>query len=734
MVVEAPPGSGKTTRIPAAIAERFDVVTWVLEPRRIAARAAARWVASERGQRVGEDVGFAMRFERASSPATRVLYVTEALLVRRLDDLDGIGAVVIDEFHERSIHADVALAWCKELRTRRPELKLVVMSATLDGASVATYLGCGVVRAEGQLHPVTLEHADPRDGRSLEDRVRAAVNAAAGDTLVFLPGRGEIARCQDHLRDIAADILPLHGDVESADQDRALRRGSRRRVVLATNVAETSITAEGITTVVDSGLHRVAGHDPWTGFPTLELAPIPRTSAAQRAGRAGRLGPGRCVRLYTQPDHDARPAALAPELLRADLAPVVLALGGRALDWLDPPPAGTWAAAVSLLRRLGALAGDGAALHVTDVGLAMRALPLHPRLSRVLVEAMGLGVGEIACALVTLPGRAEGDLVALALDGRGDARESRQLRALLPRELPRAPADPAARARLLARALLAGFPDRVGRREAARVRMAESGAATCPHGLDAFVVVPDVERVGTRTRARAMTEIPVDWLLDGAAVVTETRWTGERVDVREELRYGALVLEGESVPGDPAAVAELLAEHVVGSRDLEEWERGLEWIARVGYLRRSGIDLPAIDEAALVRQACAGSRSLAELKRVSALDAGRALLGADAARVDRLAPEHVALPGRARAPVRYTGDSPRVSSRMQDFFGLREGPSIHGGPLVVELLAPSGRPVQVTRDLAGFWTRHWPQLRKELMRRYPRHRWPEDPQARVHST
>jgi ATP-dependent helicase HrpB len=303
----------------------------------------------------------------------------------------------------------------------------------------------------------------------------------------------------------------------------------------------------------------------------------------------------------------------------------------------------------------------------------------------------------------------------------------------LPRDLPRAPSDPATRARLLARALSAGFPDRVGRREGGRVRMAETGAATCPHGPDAFVVVADVERVGTRTRARALGEIPADWLVAEAVAVTETRWTGERVEVREELRFGALVLEGAAVPGDSEAVAAVLAEHVVGSRDLDAWERAQEWIARVAYLRRSGVEVAAIDESAVIRHACLGCRALSELRKVRASDAARALLGAEAARVDRLAPEFVALPGRARAPVRYTGDAPCVSSRMQDFFGLREGPSIHGGPLVLELLAPNGRPVQVTRDLAGFWTRHWPQLRKELMRRYPRHRWPEDPLARVHS-
>jgi ATP-dependent helicase HrpB len=768
-VLEAPPGTGKTTRVPVAVADVFPGQTWVLEPRRIAARAAATRVSAERGEPVGAHVGYAMRFERCAGPGTRVLYVTEAMLTRRLVEdpaLDGIGAVILDEFHERSLHADTALAWVRALRRSRPDLRLVVMSATLDGERLAAALGCQRVRAQGTLHPVDVRHQERKDDRPLEARVSAAVRAAladpeGGDVLVFLPGLGEIARCTEALGTIAADVVPLHGELDSDAQDRALSRpaaGSRgaahrRRVILATNVAETSVTVEGVRTVIDAGLARVAGHDAWSGLGTLDLQPVSRASATQRAGRAGRLGPGVCQRLYTRAEFEARPADTLPEVLRLDLCGLALdlaAAGNPDLEWLDPPPPAAWRAASDLLVRLGAVPRPpnhrqpiDPAGTLTAIGRRMARMPVHPRVARVLVEAARLGAGQEGAAMAAAIGergrREVVDRVDEALrparGGRSDARARRQLE-VLAADVP-VESHPAV-SEALAHALLAGFPDRVGRRRGGQVVLAEGGRAEldpATPGPDGVVVVSEAERLGERVVVRSLTPIPEDWLLDGAEVRVTMSWAGERVDVREQLRYGAIVLEDLPGRGDPETVAALLADHAlpVAHRVFTDHARAEAFVARVAWLRRIGA-LPGGADLALptlVRQACAGCRSFSDLGNASLVAVAHAVLGLDAARVDALAPEHVQLPGRARAPVTYPPDAdPWVSSRMQDFFGLRDGPRIaNGRPLVLQLLAPNQRPVQVTTDLPGFWERHWPGIRKELMRKYPRHKWPEDPRA-----
>ncbi len=727
VVLEAPPGSGKTTRVPLLVAELVEGPVWVLEPRRVAARAAAQRVAEELGEPVGQTVGYAMRLDRKAGAATRVLYVTEALLTRRLDDFDTLGAVVLDEFHERSIHTDVALAWVRQVRRTRPALKLVVMSATLDAESVARFLGCPRVRAEGRRFPVELRHFDRKDDRPIEVRVSAAVRAVSGNVLVFLPGVGEIERAAALLGDF--DVAMLHGELDGAAQDRALRAspgGTVRRVVLATNVAQTSVTVEGIDTVIDTGLVRQAAWDPWSGLPTLDLVPIARDAAAQRAGRAGRLGPGSCLRLYSLGDHDSRPAQTAPEVRRIDLAATVLALGGRELEWFEAPPPAAWRASVTLLERLGAIA-DG---RRTPLGDEMVRLPLAPRLARVLLEGAALGAAREAASLVTLFGRrCAGDLVERALDGEGDGQERRRLVAMV--ESRGSPASDAEAA--LRQALLAGFPDRVARREGGRVRLADGGAAECEAARDGFVVVTEVERIGTRVRARSMTPVDEGWLLERAEVQVAMVWTGDRVDVRETLQFGDLVLDSAPGRGDADAVSRLLLEHArpVMHRHVPDWERGLTLLGRVRFLRRRGQPVPDLDLEALLPVLAEGCRSLGDLASTSLVGTLVAQLP-DPTVVDRLAPETVRLPGRLRATVGYDTDDPWVESRMQDFFGLADGPRIAGGtPLVLRLLAPNYRPVQVTTDLAGFWERHYPSLRKELMRRYPRHAWPEDPRNAV---
>ena len=670
-----------------------------------------------------------MRLDRKAGPTTRLLYVTEALLTRRLDDLAGIDAVVLDEFHERSIHADVALGWVKSLRIQRPDLKLVVMSATMDGDAVSRFLGCPRIRASGTLFPVNIRYVDHKDERPIEHRVAAGVHAVEGDVLAFLPGIGEIERTAALLSDM--DVYPLHGELDGPAQDRALRGAvsPNRRVILATNVAETSVTVEGIAAVVDCGLARQASFDPWSGLPTLDLVAIARDSAAQRAGRAGRVAAGVCLRLYSKADHDARPAQTLPEIRRIDLAATVLALGGREIDWLEPPPPGAWRAAVSLLERLGAMENGSR----TAIGDAMAGLPLAPRLGRVLLEAAGLGAGPEGAALVAvLSGRRRGgrdeasDPVESALDGGGDLRERRILEAAVRVDVPRAKDAHAA----LVRALLAGFPDRVGRRDAGRVRLADGGSAECGAGRDGYVIVSQVDRVATRVRASHLTPVDESLLLDGAIVSTTLRWTGARVECREELRFGGLVLDAAVGLGDPVAEADLLYENAAAilHRHVPDWEAGTALLQRVAFLRRVGIVLPELDPVAFPRAVCTDRSSLGDLESASFVGVIEAALGEAAALVRRLAPEFVSLPGRARAPVDYSGDEPFVSSRMQDFFGLRDGPRIaNGHPLVIHLLAPNYRAVQVTRDLAGFWTRLYPDVRKGLSRRYPRHRWPDDP-------
>ncbi|MCA1616329.1 MAG: DEAD/DEAH box helicase, partial [Acidobacteria bacterium] len=424
LVVEAPPGAGKTTRVPSALLDAGvagDGEVWVLEPRRLAARLSARRVAGERGEGVGESVGYQVRFEEVAGPRTRLRFLTEGVLTRRLlsdPQLARVRVVVLDEFHERHLQADLALALLRRLQlTARPDLRLVAMSATLDAAPVARYLGgCRVVRSEGRRFPVAVEHLKREDERPLAAQVEAAVRRLLaegldGDVLVFLPGAGEIRRAQNECEHVAAAhdllVVPLHGELSAAAQDAAVQPAGRRKIILSTNVAETSVTIEGVAAVVDSGLARVASHSPWSGLPTLSVARVSQASAAQRAGRAGRTRAGRALRLYTAQDFAARPAHESPEMTRLDLAEPALELHAagigdlRAFDWFEAPPAPALDAAEHLLARLGALDASG---RVTETGRRMLRLPLHPRLARLVVEADARGVGRAACVVAALIG------------------------------------------------------------------------------------------------------------------------------------------------------------------------------------------------------------------------------------------------------------------------------------------------------------------------------------------
>jgi ATP-dependent helicase HrpB len=655
-----------------------------------------------------------------------------------------VGAVVLDEFHERHLPGDLSLALAQRLL---PRIKLVVMSATLDAAPLAAHLGAPTVRSEGRRYPVEIEHLEKPDNRRLGEQIAAAVRrltvpGTAGDVLVFLPGAAEIRHAAEACAELARHrdllLLPLHGDLPADEQDRALTPARQRKVILATNVAETSITVPGVTAVIDSGLARIAAHSPWSGLPSLTVAKISRASAVQRAGRAGRLGPGRALRLYTRHDFEGRPEHHPPEIERLDLAGTVLELRAADLDpealpWLDPPPPGALQAAMRLLRRLGALDAAGRA---TEIGRACARLPLHPRLSRLVVEAARHGYVEEGCALAAaLSERRAGEPmeVSALLGERRDARLERQLLRAAPRNGPRA----GARDDAIHLAALRGFPDRVGRRRGDDLLLASGGAAQLPielRGLPDLMVAIDAEERRGAGRARVVVRIagPVapEWLLDAHADAlreeVELVWEPARGRVEQvsRLLYDQLVLEESRKPAAPSPEAtRLLLEHAAPDAErLARLEARTALVAR--HCPESGIE-PLTRERieAQLAAAASGCTSLEELGRIDVLAA------LTPPGLDRLAPEHVTLPGGRRLAVEYVaGQPPAVRSRLQDFFGLERGPAICNGrlPLTLHLLAPSGRAQQVTQDLKSFWERHYPDIRRELMRRYPKHAWPED--------
>ena len=805
-VLIAPPGAGKTTRVPGALldaglAGAGDVV--VLQPRRLAARMAAARVAAERGAALGAEVGYEVRFDRRAGAATRIRFVTEGLLTRRMISdpaLRGTGIVIIDEFHERHLAGDVALARVRALQATRPDLRLVVMSATMDPAPVAAFLGdAPVIASEGRTFPVDVTYLDAPDdrpaGRQVASALRRLLDAGLdGDVLVFLPGAAEIRRAAEDCADLAARhdlaVLPLHGDLPADQQDRAVAPSRQRKLILSTNVAETSVTIDGVVCVIDAGTARVARHSPWSGLPTLQIEPISKASAAQRAGRAGRTRPGRALRLYTKHDHDTRRDFDAPEVARADLAETALELHAAGVarladfPWYQAPPAAAAAAADELLRRLGAIDDAGA---LTDTGRRMLRFPAHPRQARVIVEAEARGAGPDGAAIAALlgarelrvdrrGGRAQARLAASSdlvedLEALRDARDARMrpgalrdlgLDVATAHAVDRAAAQLARLADrggetsddVLELAILAGYPDRVGRRRAARsaeIVFAGGGSGTLSPAsvvIDAeLLVAVDAADTGNRkVQIRRASRIDPTWLIelfpDRVGDRDELRWNRDRQRVERVARlvYDDLTIDEsidvEGARNDPGAAAVLVREALAaGIERFVDSAALAAWRARVTFAATAapelGLTPPTDDElAALLAEACAGLTSFEELRRASLLELLAARLAGRRAALDRIAPTHVALPGRRRVEVHYELDRPPwIASRMQDFFGLARGPAVADGrvPLVLHLLAPSQRPVQVTQDLAGFWVKHYPQLRRELARKYPRHAWPEDP-------
>lgn len=804
LVLVAPPGAGKTTRVPPAIIKagllpREHPRLVMLQPRRVAARAVAERIASEQGWTLGREVGYHVRFERRLTDATRLRVLTEGILTRQLLDdplLEGVGCVVLDEFHERNLNTDLAVALLKEVREARPDLLLVVMSATLDAEPVARYLGdsggAPIVRSEGRTFPIAVTHraTDAAPWDAAADAVRDILEADdTGDVLVFLPGAYEIRRTLDTLRPLAAAhglaLLPLHGSLPFDEQARALQpdANGRRKVICATNIAETSLTIEGVTAVVDTGVARQASFDPQRGLDRLDLRPISKASATQRAGRAGRVRLGRCVRLFSEKDFHGRPAFDAPEVARVDLASTVLQLhawGRRDIQgfaWYEPPPDDRLASAERLLAMLGALGDDG---RITDLGRRMLALPVHPRLARMLLAAADAGLAPLGATLAALLSerdivpfgttaatRHDSDLLLraemlddrrAAVDGEA-ARQVRRVRDELLRhvESPRSATitlDP------LMLPLLA-YPDRVCRRRpndpAAAAMATGGGVRLAPHSAvrdGEFFVALDARRDERNTKAEALvtmaSRIEEAWLEllfprsvreERFAVYDESR---ERVVGRFRRVYRDLVLQesdtGSAAPADAAAaLRDALVPRAADVVARSDAAAGL--LRRVAFLQAvvpERATFGALDPAALVAEACGGAKGLDDVV-ANLRHAVDAALPYDARRLlDDLAPEAIAVPTGNRVTLDWSAAAtspqlrgPVLAVRLQEMFGLPDTPRVAAGrvPVTLHLLGPNFRPVQVTSDLASFWKNTYPQVRKDLRVRYPRHAWPDDPLA-----
>ena len=736
-VVTAPPGAGKTTRVPPALAAAFGPVI-VLQPRRVAARTIARRIAEEQAWTIGREAGWHVRLDRRASADTRVLVATEGILTARLQQdprLTGVNVIVLDEFHERSIHADLGLALARRAWRARPDLAVVVMSATMDATRVAAYLDdCPLIEVPGRMFPIEVIY---RPGLEVAAAVADALPGATGALLCFLPGAGEIRRAAERL---AADrrlqgvpVLPLHGGLDADEQDAALVPGAGRRVILATNLAETTVTVPDVVCVVDAGLQKVARYDAERAIDSLETERVSLDAAEQRAGRAGRTQPGAAVRLWDARDR-LRPHR-EPEIARVDLASValsVIAAGGdpRTLEWLEAPPAAALERAMALLGRLGAIERDQGA-RVTDLGRVLARLPLHPRLARILVEARGAPEAARACALLSerhfVPARTR--------------TTSCDLLAAVEREVSLPPHVPAAarqirdvcRAALgsvadriedaaFRRAVLSGYPDRVARRRRhgrigwclrpGRGRGSRARAACTTRSSWSPSMSPRGGQARDRKRSCGWRQASsaTGWRRRPRRPGTSCGHDGSVRAVRVEL-YDALVMSEHPVAVDPAEAARLIGDAYVGREPSDE-DRALR--ARASF---AGVDL---DWPALVRRAAAGARRLEDVTPASALPAEtrRAL--------DRAAPPRWPLPSGRSAALVYQDDG-RVVLRvkLQELFGVTDTPRVgpRQTPITIELLAPNGRPVQVTSDLASFWERVYPTIRPALRARYPKHRW-----------
>lgn len=805
VVLQAPPGAGKTTRVPLALLD----ADWLggraivmLEPRRLAARAAAMRMSALLGEAPGGRVGYRVRFEQRVSRATRVEVVTEGILTRRLQAdpaLDGVGLVIFDEFHERSLHADLALALARDAQLGlREDLKLLVMSATLDGTRIAALLGdAPIVASAGRAYPVELRYLAREPADTVAEAVARGVLAElrehpdGGDVLAFLPGGGEIRRAQaiiaEHAPALA--VLPLYGDLGQAEQQRALDPDpdGRRKVVLATPIAETSLTIPGVDTVIDGGWTRVPRFDPVSGLTRLETVRVSRAAAEQRAGRAGRLGPGRCLRLWSEATQRTLAPYTVPEILEADLAPLALELalwgaGADALTWLDPPNPGALAQARELLGALDALDGDG---RISAAGRRLAALGVHPRLGHLLLRGVADGQAALACELAALLeerdvlrgeaargadlGLRVEALRAFAARGRQAARDlgadaaacarAAQAARAYRQRLGVAPDDGGAHVepQALAALVAAAYPERIARRRDGavdRYQLAGGRGARLREGDPLagsdWLAVAALD--AGHTEARIFLAAPLDLagvetaLAGHIEELATVRWDEreQAVLARRERRLGELLLGTQPLARvDPARLRAAMRSGVERlGLDALPWTPALrDWQARVLSLRAWGIggDWPDVADAALAAslddwlEPCLDGITRREhLARLDLAAILQARLDWPARqRLDALAPTHLDVPSGSRLRLAYSADGapPVLAVKLQELFGLADTPRIADGRVAVtlHLLSPAQRPIQVTQDLRGFWDRTYPEVRKELKGRYPRHPWPDDP-------
>lgn len=778
-VLVAPPGAGKTTLAPLALLDqpwRGDRRILMLEPRRLATRAAAARMAFLLDQPVGRTIGYRTRLDGAGSAETRVEVITEGLLLRRLQSdpgLDNVAAVILDEIHERSLDSDLGLALCLDLqRVLRPDLRLLAMSATADGARLSGLMDADVIESAGRMFPVAVEHAtrDIPHIRDLPDAVARAIRAGlarhAGDILAFLPGMAEIRRVQTALAGCGALVLPLHGDLPPAEQDRALRTAETRRVVLATSIAETSLTVPGVRIVVDGGWRRSPRLDPSTGLTRLTTLRISRAAADQRAGRAGREAAGVAIRVWSPALHRGLPAFDRPEILEAELSGFALECAAwgtpmAQLSFQNPPPAGALASAAALLRDLGALDPDN---RITDAGREMARIGAHPRLAAMMLAAGNAEQAALAAELAALleerdPLRAQdapADIAArLSAITNGDPTADRgtlhrirqaadQYRRRMRVPKPTEPAgDPGA-------LLAAAFPDRIAQRrgEPGSFRLSGGGSARMPVTdplAKAGLLVAAALELKTASRIRLAAVLDSDALPPVlAARVVEQVETGfdpvsGGVFARRRRRLGTLILSDRTEPADPADTAEALA-NAVASHDLRPlpWDDAVRQLqARVGLMRslEPTAAWPDLNDLALKASIQdwlpAHLAGLTRLADVAKLDLHAILRGRLSwelsSRLDRDVPTHLALPA-GRAAIDYAESPPLASAKAQAFFGMASTPRLAQGriPLRLALLSPAGRPIAVTSDLAGFWKGAWADARRDMRGRYPKHRWPED--------
>nr|QDF42494.1 ATP-dependent helicase HrpB [Bradyrhizobium symbiodeficiens] len=786
-VLVAPPGAGKTTRVPLALLD----APWakskriiVLEPRRIAARASADRMAKSLGERAGETVGYRVRFGSKISRATRIEVVTEGIFTRQiLDDpeLSGVAAVLFDEFHERSLDADMGLALARDAQTGlREDLRILVMSATLDGARVARLLGdAPVVESEGRAFPVETRYlgrkADAPIERQMADAIASALRADGGSVLAFLPGAAEIRRTQNFLgervQDASIEIVPLFGALDAAVQDRAISPAPKgmRKVVLATSIAETSLTIEGVRIVVDSGLARVPRYEPDIGLTRLETVRASRAAADQRRGRAGRTEPGICYRLWDEPQTASLAPYTQPEILSADLSSLVLDLAQwgvsdpASLSFLDPPPAPAWKEAKSLLSELNALDGDG---RITAEGKSLRALALPPRLARMIVDSHRAGEGEAAAeiaAIITERGLG-GDSVDLE-HRRDQFRRDRSPRAASARDLARrwasqvaasekaGPQDDLSTGLMLAYA----FPDRVARNRGNGSFVLANGRGAAVEQTSSLARAPYIaigEMTGTAASGRILL----------AAQITQDeieRHFAEHIESADEISFdrGAMALrarrkrvlhaitlsEATLAVSPTEDTARILADGLIAAGlDRLPWSKAAkQWRDRVMFLRKAeGDSWPDLTDDGLIARrddwlvpALYDKIALKDISPGDLSDALMALLPWEMrALLEREAPTHFEAPTGSVLAIDYEAEQgPTIAVRLQELFGLNIHPSIAAGkvPLVLELLSPAQRPVQVTRDLPGFWRGSYAAVRSDLRGRYPRHPWPDDPASAV---